>query len=374
MIILDTNQLDQVGLPNGPLLAMLSKIGKDAGHALAVPEIVLTEHLAHHWHKIDENIRMMARAARQLSNLLGKVVGHETFSRDEVCNARKRIVESAFVVLPTPDGAEREALRREAFRDPPAKPAWPTGGKRAAGSGARDVVIWLTILDAAKGADEDIIFVSADGDFVETDELRRELADEFHDIVNNSDTNLRIYNNITKLLEVFAHKIDPPDGDRMNEILSNDSVFQKIMDESRVPLLFFNADLDDIPSMAMLSGEIEFKLITYRNPIAYKVGENTWISAHVTLTGSKTNEYFVKQQLSRLEGSVTKLIEFSIDSTLLLRFSSEGSPDDIEVVGASLIKPLGVERRISDSQQHQITPSSPVELPSTTLILRPETQ
>lgn len=48
-------------------------------------------------------------------------------------------------VLPTPEGAEAEALRGESSRR---RPALKSGGS---GKGARDVAIWLTTLDAARG-------------------------------------------------------------------------------------------------------------------------------------------------------------------------------------------------------------------------------
>lgn len=60
---------------------------------------------------------------------------------------RREAIEEGFKILPTPADAEHDALIREIHRVRPANPEW---NDEKGGSGARDAVIWLTVLAAAK--------------------------------------------------------------------------------------------------------------------------------------------------------------------------------------------------------------------------------
>jgi hypothetical protein len=110
MIILDTNQLDQIKPPRGPLLAVLSRVASDGGHTLAIPEVVLIEHLAHHWHNVSKHATQMSSAARQLSALIGREVEFEEFSQDDVSELQEGHIRSLFTILDTPESAAKEAL------------------------------------------------------------------------------------------------------------------------------------------------------------------------------------------------------------------------------------------------------------------------
>ncbi|MEV6167645.1 hypothetical protein AB0L99_05385 [Streptomyces sp. NPDC051954] len=60
VIILDTNQLESLKPPNGPVLRILSKLANATGNGLALPEMVMVEHLAHRRNKVNtlqDNLR-----------------------------------------------------------------------------------------------------------------------------------------------------------------------------------------------------------------------------------------------------------------------------------------------------------------------------
>ena len=56
MIILDSNQLRQAAPPDGPLLTLLRKLSDANGHTLAIPQMVLDEHLGYQEHEAQAEI------------------------------------------------------------------------------------------------------------------------------------------------------------------------------------------------------------------------------------------------------------------------------------------------------------------------------
>jgi hypothetical protein len=122
------------------------------------------------------------KAARRLSKLFQRDISAQVPPIDAVdaVKARQKAIEQVFKILPTPDGAEHEALSRDIRRLRPAKTEWDKD-KEKKGSGARDVVIWLTVLEAARTDGGEVLFLSDDGDFGSAKGWHPELDEEMLD-------------------------------------------------------------------------------------------------------------------------------------------------------------------------------------------------
>ncbi|WP_319594448.1 hypothetical protein [Streptomyces sp. ID05-04B] len=145
LIVLDTDQLELAGFPDGGVFRMLHTTAHLHGHTLAVPQAVATEHLAHH--------RFEAR----------QPTGH---SPQDAARRRREALHAFFAILPTPEGAAEEALDRVAERRLPARAASGDGDDgKAEAHGIRDTVVWLTLLAAFEDRNQMLWFLSGNQNF-----------------------------------------------------------------------------------------------------------------------------------------------------------------------------------------------------------------
>ena len=206
VITLDTNQVDTLGGPRGALYVMLAKVANASGHELALPQMVLTEHLAHYEHDVAVELAKIKGACDRLERLGAKpdiTLGLPTVEAS--VSKRRADLEHLFTILPTPDGAAEEGLRREALRIAPADTDWEKKG-----ASARDVVIWLTVLEAAAKPDAEVLFVSADRDFSDKHcELYESLKEEL--TARTTDPRaLTVRESVVSLLEELAERVELP--------------------------------------------------------------------------------------------------------------------------------------------------------------------
>ncbi|WKX69407.1 hypothetical protein [Streptomyces sp. XD-27] len=66
MIVLDTNQLEHVAFPHGAVLGMLRKIAELQQQSLAIPEMVVVEHVAHYRHRVEQALTTARKALATL--------------------------------------------------------------------------------------------------------------------------------------------------------------------------------------------------------------------------------------------------------------------------------------------------------------------
>jgi hypothetical protein len=128
MIILDSNQLRQAAPPDGPLLTLLRKLSDANGHTLAIPQMVLDEHLGYQEHEAQAEIARLEKSARQLSKLFREDIPSKIPHLDaaDAATIRRESIEEIFKILPTPDGAEHDALIRKSARSDPPTPSGTT--------------------------------------------------------------------------------------------------------------------------------------------------------------------------------------------------------------------------------------------------------
>ena len=143
MIILDANVLPRHGSLAGPAFALVRAIAEKTGHDVALPAIVVEESVAKFTRELRKAWDRTKTAEQALAEFFpGYRIDQPDLSK-RVEQWRKDLKRS-FAILDTPPGAAEEALRREAHRIAPTRSAGPKGS----GIGARDALIWLTVLDA----------------------------------------------------------------------------------------------------------------------------------------------------------------------------------------------------------------------------------
>lgn len=203
MIVLDTNAL--IGHGHGPSTSatLLRALADETGHPLAIPQEVLDEYLA----RCEREVRPLIEAgdAEKLlaqvpywltrSDVARGVDGASLPTLATVLDDRRESLtkrpSTRFVVLPTPGGAAEEGIAREKTRRPPA-----TEG----GHEARDVVVWLTALEAANGSwPSNVYFVSSDKRF------RGDSPKHLHpELRGEAPANLRFFSSVESLIDKLS--------------------------------------------------------------------------------------------------------------------------------------------------------------------------
>ncbi|WP_042372991.1 PIN domain-containing protein [Streptacidiphilus neutrinimicus] len=291
MIVLDTNMLDAANFPNGSLLLMLRTLAGHKNHVLAVPEMVRIEHVAHHRRDVAEALR----AARQSLDMLGIAFGRDLGSplldltADEAAALRSDALET-FEILPIPPGAAEAALTREANRQPPAERVWRDGtGKRVKARGARDAVIWLTLLETARSRDEPVWFLSEDKDFAVGTGWDPDLWAEAVAALGEKASNLKlVQGGFAGLLAQLADPSEMSVAD-LEPLLRSEAVRDAVTNKITGPLVLNRLArfLPHGPETA--HAEVTRVAFDKRldRPHAYRVGDQVWVTGRARWTGRK---------------------------------------------------------------------------------------
>ncbi|MFJ2598744.1 PIN domain-containing protein [Streptomyces erythrochromogenes] len=286
MIVLDTNQLKHASFPHGAVMGMLRKIAALHGRQLALTEMTVIEHVAHHQHDTESDLN----AARKALTALGKSFGQDLASAIDgltpgrAADQRRTALEGVFEVLPTPAGAAGEALRREANRIPPAEQRWTDAQHtEVKARGARDVAIWLTLLDAASRLDGDIWFVTLDQDFGRTD-FHPVLRNEARDRLGDGCSRLRLLpGGIDELLRELATPTSPPAD--LAGLLDSPVAFHAVIVALNNEGLLLQLMRHVAPAIPVASGSLHIHPERIKRSSAYTVGDSTWVSAQVDWQG-----------------------------------------------------------------------------------------
>lgn len=338
MIVLDTNQLDYLHSPHGPLFVLLETIAGRSGDQLALPEMVLTEHLAHHRHRIETQVKAALDAVRALDALDARP--HPAFTppdADQSVKARRVTLQEAFTVLPTPRDAEQEGMQREADRRRPADQAWDKKG-----AGGRDVVVWLTVLAAMRRLrqDEQMLFVSNDGDF--TDKQGR-LHPELHDELLErglEPARLRVYREVTDLLALYAAEAEvPADLDRLLSAATAEPSLTVALgtdaaDELRGRLATTLGSLVVTPI-----GPPKLTLRKRGRTMAYRAGDTTWISARCTWRGTLD---FAVLAVDLSTAIPVSPVEYTVHGSVLIRVGPDCPDGAVAMISRERLRIDGI--------------------------------
>lgn len=284
MIVLDTNQIRLLNVPHGAVYLLLEQIAAVQEHPLALPQMVLDEHLAHYRHDVEVALRAVQSGSDALDRLVARpypkmILPDPAASMD----ALEALMRSQFHILETPECAEREGFAREAHRRRPADIAWEEKKR----GGGRDVVVWLTVLDAlARFPDAEVVFITADGDFTGKEGV---LHPALHEEVTGrglDPARLRVHRSVVDLLDALAEKVDPPAD--LGAILDGVATYRSLPASlAREAAAELQRDLRTGFVYALdPDGPADLQLRSTGRSRAYRVGETTWVSVETTWGGT----------------------------------------------------------------------------------------
>src|SRR6266446_3193706 len=143
---------------------MLRSITRETNHELAISAVTLDEHVTHCSAKLREGYARIVDGYKQLRRFDPRVqVPGEEFIRgavEELTAFHEGRIREAFRILEVSGLSAIEELRREARRIPPASTSLDIKG-----SGARDVAIWLSVVQYSAENAEEVFLVSRDKAF-----------------------------------------------------------------------------------------------------------------------------------------------------------------------------------------------------------------
>ncbi|WP_042404655.1 PIN domain-containing protein [Streptacidiphilus carbonis] len=365
MIVLDTNQLRQAGFPNGPVAGLLRQVALRLRQDIALPEMVLIEHLAHHRRQVELTL---GKARDALSTLSGDFDADLTqplmsLTAQKAVEIRETDLRTTFRVLPAPEGSAQEALRREANRLPPAEQEWSDSNKLVKARGARDVLIWLTVLDAAVSSGEGIWFVTADGDFREGKNkdfhpaLRAE-ADER--MGADSTPRLRLISGgLIELLQELgeAKKMSEP---ALSALLEDTKVLEAVTARIEGPTMFFQLGEDaysergNVGFLSSTAGILTYEDLQSKAE-AFEVDGATWVCAKARWSGRKTYNSISTDGTSSAVWTTT--VRYQFVATVLIKAVGE-----TPTVGEVEILAVGPLIKVDSSASSQSLFRQPGEL------------
>ncbi|MFG2441165.1 PIN domain-containing protein [Streptomyces sp. NPDC048508] len=327
MIILDTNQLESLKPPNGPVLRILSKLANATGNGLALPEMVMVEHLAHRRNKVNVLQDNLRKAVDAISTEVADARFYKgTVDVDAVIGDYQRRLECAInEVLPTPESAAREALIREAERRAPAETRWDS----KPGRGARDVAIWLTVVDsAARNREENHYFVSEDRAFGGEHGLASDLVRELKEHSSGEVENLKYFARVGDLLSHLAGEAaNFPDESKISDSQLVASAVAHAIEDSDASSAFGDAAGSVAPKARMYHYSIPtpqaVELLRIEKPSAYRMRGIGWaafkavwkISTEVDLEAHNGDE-LVFEGLVSVNGPFETMLVCELDSLL----------------------------------------------------------
>lgn len=320
MIVLDTNQLQHAAFPHGPILGMLRKIAEIHQRPLALPEMVVVEHVAHHRHEIERTLTAARKSLTSLGRSFGQDLASQldALSSEAAAQKRRAELESAFTILPTPAGAAEEALSREANRLPPAEQVWSDNkGDPVKAHGARDAAIWLTLLDTARTAEHDVWFVSLDKDFG-NDDFHPQLRQEAQDTVGVNAERLKLlHGGVDQLLDELADRATTPKN--LKAMLQNPAVTEAADIALNKVQTFFDFLPHDATIWTRWASGVALYDFEIKQSKAYTVDDRLWVSAHVNCRANKTYQVAWPARQTGVELAMqTVETAFAFEATMLL--------------------------------------------------------
>ncbi len=327
-------------MPYGALIRMLHKVAEQTGHELVLPEFVVEEYLAHYRHKVDVVTNKARDAIDALRHLYpswpGEAPSFGPVAEMAETDCREKLGQ-IFRTHPTPGGALQKGLLREARREPPAKRSWDKPG-----SGARDVVIWLTILDACKASDIENYFVTANGaDFGKEGSLWPELVQDLHDELGQKAGLFHYCADIPMLMDQLSiERVPPPDDATIGSAAPVRTAVEAAVTEGQAWFEFMPGIGNDL-AMKFVSAfeairDLRFERLQGKVE-AYRIGGSVWASARGKWAGWKDFSVTWKPEFVPSAQSRIVRVDFTVNATVVMQLGQDGVISDAEVVDRSRI-------------------------------------
>ncbi|MFI5823757.1 hypothetical protein ACIA8I_32420 [Streptomyces rishiriensis] len=256
LIVLDTDQLELVGFPDGAVFKMLHTTAHLHGHTLAVPQTVAIEHLAHHRFEAEQ--------------LTGR-------PPEEAAQRRREALHASFTILPTPQGAREEALDRVANCRLPARtvPVERDDGKVKAHA-IRNTVVWLTLLDAFEARNQQVWLLSGDQGFAARSAFHPDLRAEAGQRLGTERSLFLglMKEGIPALLKRWGTKVTVSSQD-LNLLVRSEAVVQQVRTTVTAPVRPFAPDFP-LSSTSLLAFDGRLG-----RPLAYQIHDRLWAPSRI---------------------------------------------------------------------------------------------
>jgi hypothetical protein len=327
LIILDTNVIPRSGSLSGPVVALVRAIAQKTGHTVALPAIVVEEAVAELARELGKEWDKARTAAEALGEFFPgyRIRQPDLGKRIEQWRADH---EGSFTILNAPPGAADEALRREAHRIPPTRSAGPKGS----GGGARDALIWLTVLDSHRrepGSGATYFVTNNRVDFGH-DKLLSPLQQEVDGIATTA--SFRYLNSMTDLLQELAVPAGP--GPTRDDLTGSDIV----MDAAQAALWSIDVIGDEhwqlpISGSMLVQGirpSITMAVLTKVEPAkTYQVGPRRFAAVSTVWSGLGMSGYANPEG-----GSQEYTHHYTARLLILVELADDGRVTAADVVGA----------------------------------------
>lgn len=337
MISLDTNQLLGKST-DGALLHMLRKVAEQTGHDLVLPEVVVEEYMAHYAHEVELAAKKVRDGVDELRRLIPRWAADPALLRsveEDAADLRRGKLGELFRVHPTPGGAWRESMIREASRRPPAKSSWENGKA----GGARDVAIWLTVLDACQSSREATYFVTENSsDFGRNGSLRPELAKEADDRLGHDADLLRYCPGIPALMsQLGIENAQPPDDGTISSAGQVLAAIETALAGDDVPFEFMSGIANSALKVAGGFGRVQdlrFKRLQGKVE-AYRIDDGAWACARGVWEGWTSLWVLWKPELGPSASGRQVRLDFTVSATVVMQINDQGAIVAAEVTDRS---------------------------------------
>jgi hypothetical protein len=228
-----------------------------------------------------------------------------------------------------------EALRREAWRIPPASTSFEVKG-----TGARDAAIWLSLVKESIERSERIFFISDDKRAFKAPELARDL--------DKTSAAVTVLEDIGELLKVLADDVDVAIDVAL--IAESDSLRERVLQylgSTSIPSDALSIAMEfSVPSVGCSYSDHKFTRIEYlsaRDIRGHVIGNETWVTGVVrwSVTYSVGVEWYRHDK--GIKNIPDELWDVTFQTSSVLIFSrSSNEIDGVEVLSAG--KPATVSR------------------------------
>ena len=196
IIVLDTNVIRAHPILDSPAFRELAVFVKGNDHRLVVPEVVLREldgHIAAEFRKIEAAFNHFNRETKYTA---GITPPGEPEQRRLAATLRQRLLDLGAEFEPIPAVPHEIVMDRIYEQKAPFRKS-----EENKESGYKDFLLWGTVLELARGSfGQEVVLITADGDFRQGSELHPDLAADAHGL------DISVVRNV----KVFTEKVIPP--------------------------------------------------------------------------------------------------------------------------------------------------------------------
>ena len=200
-IVLDANAIVSEGFGNSRQFKALLSVANALGYTIVVPQVVVDEVVARFSKSLEAEVEAVRSRLAKLSNWMSRSLESpigvlnvadetESFKRTLL----KKFEDANVVVAGYPDTPHEELVRRATSRTRPFDDN---------GSGYRDTLIWMTVLDLVTETGEQVVLVAADKAFrnKERPNLHRDLTTQVSDITRAGGNRVALSINLSSLVD-----------------------------------------------------------------------------------------------------------------------------------------------------------------------------